>query len=111
MPTEQEARIAENEAMFRIANERAAGWEERHAEPGDVELYQCECASLECRDKVGLRKADYERVRQDPTQFFVLPGNEIPDVETVVEEHEAWLVVQKDPETHPIAQATDERTP
>ena len=111
MPSKRKARIAMNEVMFRAANERAADWEERHPQPEDVELYQCECASLECRDKVGLLKADYERVRRDPTQFFVLPGHETPDAETVVESHEGWLVVQKDPETHAIAETTDERTP
>lgn len=110
MPTEREKRIAMNEALFRTANERAAEWEEQHAQD-EAELYQCECASLECREKISLLKPDYERARRDPTYFFVIPGHEIPDVESVIEEHDGWVVVRKDPETHPIARATDERSP
>ena len=110
MPSEREKRIALNEALFRTANERAAAWEERHEEGAEVELYQCECADLHCREKVPLGKPEYERVRQDPTLFFVVPGHEIPEVETVVEEHEGWAVVRKAPETHAIVKATDERS-
>ncbi len=111
MPTERERRFVLNEAMFRTANERAAAWEERHEEGDGIELYYCECSNLDCRDKVPLKAADYERVRQDSTHFFVFPGHEIPDVESVIEEHETWLVVRKNPEVSELAEATDERSP
>jgi hypothetical protein len=38
---------------------------------------------------------EYERVRREPTPFFVLPGHEMPDVEDLVERHETYLVVEK----------------
>ena len=110
MATDREERLVLNEAMFRTANERAAAWEERHSDD-DVELYYCECANPDCRDKVPLRRADYERVREDPTQFFIAPDHEVPDIESVIEEHEKWVVIRKAPEVRGIAQATDERSP
>ena len=110
MATEREERFVLNEAMFRTANERAAGWEERQGQTEEVEPYYCECAKLDCREKLSLRGADYEAVRQDPTHFLVARGHEFPDVETVIEEHGSWVVVQKDPEVHGLAEATDERT-
>jgi hypothetical protein len=109
MATEREERVVLNEALFRTANERAAAWEERHEKPDEVELYHCECADVDCRQKVPLLVADYERVRSDPTQFFVIRGHELPDVESVIETHDEWAVIRKDPEVHEIARATDDR--
>ena len=106
----RDERLALNEGLFRAANERAAGWEERHQHDG-VELYQCECSDLKCREKVRLSCADYERVRAVSTHFFIAPGHDVPDVERVVESHPGWAVVEKDPETHAIAEETDPRAP
>jgi hypothetical protein len=106
--TEREERIAENETLFRGANERMRDWEERDRDDA-TELYFCECADTECNEKVRLRAADYERVRSNSSHFFVVPGHEIPDVETVIESHEDWVVVKKNPEVREIAEETDPR--
>jgi hypothetical protein len=45
MAGERERRMAENEAIFRAANERIASWEERDRLEA-VELYFCECADV-----------------------------------------------------------------
>ncbi|MDX6699517.1 MAG: hypothetical protein QOE65_2914 [Solirubrobacteraceae bacterium] len=94
MGTDREERLASNEAMFRFANERMAGWEERHEDAGR-ELYFCECVDPDCREKVALTLEEYESVRASSRTFFVLPGHEKPDVESVVDQHEGWLVVRK----------------
>jgi len=94
--------------MFRLANERMSEWEERHA-LAETELYSCECADIECRDKVSLRKADYEKVRADARQFLLVPGHEVPDVETVIERHEAWLIIEKAPEVRETVERLDPR--
>jgi hypothetical protein len=105
----RERRRAENEALFRLANERMAQWEERQRDEA-VELYFCECGDPKCDQKVALRRADYERVRRDPTHFSVARGHEIPDVETVVESHREWLLVEKaEPEARATAEQTDPR--
>jgi hypothetical protein len=108
MAGQREERFARNEAIFRSGNERMAEWEERHREE-EVEEYLCECADTECRKKVPLAKGDYERVRSDSMHFVVAPGHEIPDVETVIEKHETWLMIRKNPDVRPVVEATDPR--
>jgi hypothetical protein len=110
MGTPREERIANNEAMFRLANERMSGWEEQHATEG-VELYFCECSEQDCRQKVGLRKEDYEAVRSDSRRFVIAVGHEIPDVETVIEQHEGWAVIEKSPEVTQTVESLDPRRP
>ena len=101
-------RIAHNEAMFRLGNERMAGWDERH-EDGQPELYFCECADLECRQKMKLEESEYEAVRSDSRRFAVVSGHEIPDVETVIETHDRWSVIEKAPEVTETVEALDPR--
>jgi hypothetical protein len=108
MGTLREERMANNEAMFRIANERMAEWEEQHATEA-VELYFCECADQDCRQKVGLRKTDYEAVRSDPRHFLIAVGHDIPDVETVIEQHGDWAVIEKNPEVTQTVESLDPR--
>ena len=36
-------------------------------------------------------------MRADPTHFVVLPGHELLDVVTVIERHDTFNVVRKDP--------------
>jgi hypothetical protein len=110
MGTQREERLAGNEAMFRTANERMSGWEE-HRINGAEELYFCECADEDCREKVSLRKADYEKVRSDSRHFLIAPGHEIPDIETVIEKHGGWVVIEKNPEVTATVEALDPRRP
>jgi hypothetical protein len=94
--------------MFRTANERAADWSERHDEGRD-ELYFCECADPECREKIAISRADYEKIRSDSRQFVLATGHEISDVETVVAEGPGWSIVKKEPEVTEIVEALDPR--
>lgn len=106
--SERAERLARNEDLFREANERMADWEENDAANVE-ELYFCECADPECREKVRLRKAEYERIRSNPRRFFVVLGHDVPDVETVVETAETWAVIEKDPEVAHIVESDDPR--
>ena len=108
MGSAREERLAANEAMFRLANERMSGWEELRIKE-NVELYSCECADLDCRQKLGLTKEDYESVRSDSRRFLIARGHEIPDVETVVEEHGDWAVIEKAPEVTETVERLDPR--
>ena len=108
MGTPREERLAENEAMFRTANERMAEWEEHRINDAE-ELYACECADEDCREKVSLRKADYEKVRSDSRHFLIVSGHEIPDVETVIEDHGKWTVIEKNPEVTETVESLDPR--
>jgi hypothetical protein len=95
--------------MFRLGNERMAEWEEQHADE-QPEPYFCECADLDCREKVSLQEAEYEAVRSDARRFLVVTGHEIPDVETVIEEHEGWAVIEKAPEVTETVESLNPRT-
>ena len=108
MGVPREERLASNEALFREGNERMAAWEERRVSEA-VERYLCECADPECREKVGLRKHEYEHVRSNSRWFVIVPGHAVPDIESVVERNEGWSIIEKDPEVAPVVEATDPR--
>lgn len=91
------------------AHRGASAWEERDRVEA-LELYFCECADPTCTQKVRLRGSDYERVRSDSTHFFLLPGHQVPDVETVLESHPDWVLIEKDErDAHDVAKETDPR--
>ena len=110
MTGSREERLAFNEAMFRAGNERMAQWEERRFGE-EYEEYFCECANADCHDKVKLTFTEYEHVRSDSTHFLIVSGHEVPDIETVIERHDGWMVIEKDPEVQHVVEATDMRRP
>jgi hypothetical protein len=102
-------RVAANESVFREVNDAI----ERGLWPGEHDspvAFRCECASLECNRLVELTPTAYEGIRANPRRFLVLPGHELPEVETVVESHDGYLVVQKRAEAGKAAEATDPRS-
>jgi hypothetical protein len=107
-------RQVKNEVLFRKLNERVQAVAEDLALDDfvvgeDREDYLCECADDTCFERVTLTRAEYERVRESAIQFVVVPGHVVTDIETVVEGHARFAVVQKDPGERTIAQATDPR--
>ena len=98
MQMNQAERLAENESLFRKVNERI---NELQAGEWDVEAidFMCECADETCLKVIRLQPAEYERIRNNPTHFVVLPGHEVEDVEDVVERHADYVVVEKHAET------------
>ena len=108
MSDERERRLALNESAFRVANERMKDWPERQQE--EPSLYHCECSDLACRDRIRLTIAQYEHVRSNPRYFALIPGHEIPDVETIVERGDGYNVVAKSLEVSPLVEATDPRS-
>jgi hypothetical protein len=103
----REIRIARNEALFRVVNERVR--EVRPEEEEEVTGFLCECGDDTCTETVYLPVREYERIRSEPTHFIVVPGHEIISVEAPVERKEGYLVVRKKPEEAAIALDTDPR--
>lgn len=87
------SRLAHNEAIFRSINDQVLALEERFGSRDGSFL--CECADTKCLESVFLRLEEYERIHDDHRRFFVVPGHERPEIETVVERHPNCLVVQK----------------
>ena len=105
-----EHRIGRNEALFRHVNEQVATLNESFGDLTGTVSVVCECGNQSCIEQIELALAEYERVRADSTWFAVKPGHEIPDVEHVLERHDRYWVVQKDPgEAAEVARRLDER--
>ena len=104
----QAERIAQNEVAFREINDRI---EVGHSPAAADERipFCCECGKLGCNILVELTIPDYEAIRADPRQFFVVPGHEIPEVEKVVSRRPEYLVVEKFGEAGEVADAADPR--
>jgi hypothetical protein len=95
--------VAENERLLREANEeieREAREEQRERADGRDEMeveFFCACGRADCEETLLLTLAEYEAAHAAPHRFIVAPGHEHPEIERIVEEHRAYLVVEKHP--------------
>jgi hypothetical protein len=105
---DQQARIGENEAIFREVNETVAAVATETSASEPV-MFLCECASESCAEGVLLLREEYEQVRAVPERFLVTPGHVQPQVERVVEQHRVYWVVEKFGEAAEVAEETDPR--
>jgi hypothetical protein len=102
--TERGERVGVNEALFREVNERIDELQSDLGQPRAFEIV-CECGDPACVDRFTIAADDYARVREDVHYFAVVPGHEVPDVERVVQRHEAYVVVEKtDPDAAKAAE-------
>jgi hypothetical protein len=108
MARDRAERVALTEAAFRIANERMAEWPERRS-AGDAANYYCECGIDGCRESVRLSIAEYEAVRAHPRHFAVLREHIIADLETELERHDGYSVIEKPSVLSPLLDDTDPR--
>jgi hypothetical protein len=88
-----EERQTMNEALFRELNERATDDAEAIGE-ATFEIY-CECANLDCIERLIVTADEYRRVRDDPTLFLVRTGHEVDDIEEVVHSNDRYDIVCK----------------
>jgi hypothetical protein len=99
-------RQAANEAAFREVNERRAaidrGAEATWAEGDELFEFVCECGAGGCEGRIEMTLQEYDAVRDQDDRFSVLPGHESPEIETVAERHERYVVVDKIPELEPL---------
>jgi hypothetical protein len=104
----RDQRLSENEALFRAVNERI----EDTAAPAGSELrfeVFCECADLDCLERIEISRGNYEQARAEPDLFIVRPGHEQPDIEKLIAETPAYLLVRKTGEASVIASELDPR--
>jgi len=90
-----EENLALNEALFRETNERVEERVRGLATEDEQFAIFCECASLECKERITLSKDEYEFVRSDSTQFVVNPGHAAEGVEDVVMSNDRFAIVRK----------------
>jgi hypothetical protein len=93
-----ERRLAENELLFRHANEKNEGRQKRATFATDAELvlgFFCECSNRNCHEKIHLSVEEYEKVHQNNKQFIALPNHENKTIEEVVNRRDGYNVIQK----------------
>jgi hypothetical protein len=106
----REQRVAKNQTLFREVNERIQEVNEPSASE-ELSDYLCECGSRECTEPVALTRAEYEKVRSEPTHFAVVSGHVVSDVEKVVAENDRFATVEKNaPDAARIAIERDPRS-
>ena len=98
--------LAQTEIVFRDVNERLAA--SAGSPPAQLDLV-CECSDRSCLAVFTMPEGEYHWLRQNPLHFAVLPGHEAPAIESVVERHPAFVVVEKHAATHEQATAADPR--
>jgi len=104
----KQSRAAADEAAIRDVNEGI----ERGQWPGDEDSpvgFRCECARLGCNRLVELTVHEYEEIRSHPRRFVVVPGHELPDVETIVATRPGYLIVEKRDQAGAVAESPDRR--
>jgi hypothetical protein len=92
----QERRMGENEILYREVNEQVAGLQDRLGLDEEYVDFVCECAQLECSDRIRLTRGEYEEVRASGNRFAVTEGHEEPSVEHVVARTDRFLTIEKD---------------
>ena len=105
-------RIGQNEALYRQVNEQVRGINEgvQQLTGSDFGIL-CECGLLECAQQIEVPRTLYEETRASSYRFFVVRGHEIEDTEDVVEDHGAFVVVEKrPPEARELAEEMDPRS-
>jgi hypothetical protein len=101
-------RIGENEALYRQVNENLEELNQAFGTVSGVFEVKCECGSLECTEHVTVPREVYEQVRANSAHFIIKPDHEFPEAEHVVERHDQFVIVRKDPgPARRIAEATD----
>jgi 5-bromo-4-chloroindolyl phosphate hydrolysis protein len=104
-PQEQrEIRAARRQSRGREVNETVV-----EMKAAGTLVVVCECADDTCGDTFEITPRDYEVVRHQPTHFAVRPGHVYPEVERVVAEHEAYVVVEKVRKAAEVAAQADPR--
>ena len=100
----REQQLAMNEAWFREINDRIEANALRRAGGPHVCEFVCECANIDCAERMRMTLADYEQVRSDPTQFAILPEHDRPETEAVVLRNGFWIVRKTGPAAGVVAE-------
>jgi hypothetical protein len=107
----REEHLGANEALFREVNERVAEVSGQFIAGETRVEFNCECGDRDCAEQIAMTVIEYEAVRAEATQFVVVPGHEVPDIERVVARQPNYVVVKKeDPDAKEVALETDPRT-
>jgi hypothetical protein len=87
--------VATRQVVFREINEKLEELNTSFSEIIPLGDFVCECADINCIDRIGMTIAEYEQVREHPTRFAVCHGHLSLEAERVVENRAGYTVVEK----------------
>jgi hypothetical protein len=87
-----ERQAARNEDFFRASNEIELEDSQSDRRQPD---FICECSRPGCVERIHITPEEYEHVRARGTRFVLDPLHVDPSVEVIVEQHKAYVVVEK----------------
>ena len=104
-----DAEMAETESLFREVNERIHAVNAQRVLLDLPETLICECAKLECSERITMNVVEYRGLRTHGTWFVIAPGDEhfFPEVERVVAKNGHYWVVEKHDGAARIAEQLD----
>jgi hypothetical protein len=107
----QARRVGLNESIFRQVNEQIESLN-RDLETEDRTMTViCECADGDCTERLEISVPKYEDVRTDPRRYIIVSGHGVPEFESIVEDGDAYQVVEKvDGTAAEVAEETDPRS-
>jgi hypothetical protein len=93
----QEKKLAENEALFRDANEKLVQYATANVndELGRLVPFLCECDRVDCTEVILVALPDYEQVRAHSRRSIQVKGHENDEIEDVVDESDRYVVTEK----------------
>jgi hypothetical protein len=93
---EQARKVGLNEAAFRAVNEQIDSLADSFGMEPEGPEFICECADIDCTERLTVSHEAYLRVREDPRLFLIFPGHEAAGAaEDVVAQADGYSVVQK----------------
>lgn len=103
-----ERRLAENQVIFRKSNEQVqknleklrdtAQAEGRESLLPEVDMplhFFCECSDEKCRQRIILKPSEYKDLHQNTSQFILIPGHNLPELERTLQATDKYIVVEK----------------
>jgi hypothetical protein len=100
-----ERRVGLREINRRRVNEAI----ERGRQTGAAATFVCECGRTDCNTTLTVPLDEYESVRTDFERFLLVPGHELPPVDSVLERRRGYVVIAKEGEAAQMAKDTDPR--
>ena len=100
-------RQARNEALIRDVNQQQAVLDAQTGWAGSEHLFDfiCECGDTRgCESRIEMTLREYERVRRQDDRFAVAPGHQDDAIETVVERHPRYVIVDKRAQFEPLVE-------
>jgi hypothetical protein len=101
-------RLAENEVIFRKANEavqkdlhrlyktaKEEGYDDLYRETEAPLHFYCECADEKCRQRIIMPPSKYTELHNSRTRFVIKHGHQVPEIERVVLKEKQYTVVDK----------------